>query len=206
MSIYKPFICSYLIYRVHFSCSLVLNDSIPTFWCPLPVGITHHLCFVLPHCRCMSMPQKSMSSTDTKVPPKTSDSACGLLGAYGSESEVNTGWWACFMDLLTSTWFFVILYSSIQWSAKSVYGVLDFSGTCAENILPVVCLKHGHGSIAKKGTCFGIRCEASWFSRFCRTSWKFTILPVLIHSSLQRRRKMKGDSQADTFPAFQVAF
>ena len=99
--------------------------------------------------------------------------------------------------------YFVLKY--IQWSAKSVYGVLDFSGTCAENILPVVCLKHGHGSIAKKGTCFGIRCEASWFSRFCRTSWKFTILPVLIHSSLQRRRKMKGDSQADNFPAFQVA-
>lgn len=91
----------------------------------VPLAVRDHTspCFCLPHfahCRCMSMPRKSISSTHSKVPPKTSDSTCGLLGAYGSESEVNTGSWACFMELLSRNWFSMILYSSIQRSAKSV--------------------------------------------------------------------------------------
>ena len=120
MSIYKPFICSY--YNSSFLClaSKLFHSNIS-----VPLAVRDHTspCFCLPHlahCRCMSMPRKSISSTHTKVPPKTSDSTCGLLGAYGSESEVNTGSWACFMELLSRNWFSMILYSSIQRSAKSV--------------------------------------------------------------------------------------
>lgn len=120
MSIYKPFICSY--YNSSFLClgSKLFHSNIS-----VPLAVRDHTspCFCLPHfahCRCMSMPRKSISSTHSKVPPKISDSTCGLLGAYGSESEVNTGSWACFMELLSGNWFSMILYSSIQRSAKSV--------------------------------------------------------------------------------------